>query len=100
MVFIPPEVLIGLPLEIGRLVLLSLNYKRALNRWAKKNRLAIRWMEERTIFKGPFFMEGGENAGVYRIQVQEKSGTTRMGFLKIEAAGALKKAMIDVRWDE
>jgi len=100
MPFVPPELIIGLPLSIAAHLLLNLKYRRAVNRWAKKNRFAIRWMEERTFFKGPFFWESAEDTNIYRIHVQDDTGATRQGFLKVRAAGVLKRTMIDVRWDE
>lgn len=93
---IPPE----LALEIGRLFILSVRYRRAIARWTKKNRPSLLAKEERTFFKGPFFWKCGEDANVYRITARDEAGVTREGFVKVESSSIRKTPEIDVRWDE
>ncbi len=72
----------------------------ALDRWAKEGGYRIVRRERRMYRKGPFFWGTGNCQIVYRIEVQDRHGTQKSGWVRIGSYWWPDPNRIDVRWDE
>jgi hypothetical protein len=71
----------------------------ALLRWAQERGYRILRQERRTFRRGPFFWGSSSYQIVYRIEVQDKQGTRRRGWVRIGKYTWPDPNQIDERWD-
>ena len=72
----------------------------ALEGWAEEGGYEIVRRQRRSFFKGPFFWGSSNNQIVYRIEVHDRGGMLKSGWVRIGSFWWPSVGRIDVRWDE
>lgn len=86
---------------IGRyLIFIRQDAPIALERWTKEAGYRIVRQERRILFTGPFFWNSSDYQIIYRINVQDPSGSAKSGWLRIGSYWWPLAAGVDVRWDD
>ncbi len=72
----------------------------AVDNWAERAGYRLLVKQRRNFFRGPFFWMTSNVQSVYRIEVQDRQGLRRSGWLRTGTYWWPSTEPIDVRWDE
>ena len=95
-----PAVILWL-ISAPRTYFLKLRCKKSFRRWWEKNGFEILAQESRRHWRGPFVWGPKEDYSVTRLEVRDRDGNTRTGFIRCgnHAAGLLGQHDVSVCWD-
>ena len=72
-----------------------------LTRWAQENGFTILERQQVVFYKGPFTLTSTRSQIVYRVTVQDNTGSTRSGWVRCGSWwGGLISNAAEVRWDK
>src|SRR4051812_31812213 len=98
--FVIPFLIVWLPFTVSYLKFLWLDAPSALERWAEEGGHRIVRRESRTWFRGPFSWNTRQSQVVYRVEVYNREGLARTGWVRIGGSWWPSADHIDVRWDD
>ncbi|GAA5495868.1 hypothetical protein Rhal01_02049 [Rubritalea halochordaticola] len=87
------------------IVIISLKWSRSraqtiLSNWAADSGVEILSRERRTFFRGPFFWSASKGQEVFYVQVRDRDGSTRSGWVRCGGwLLGLMSNQADVRWE-
>jgi hypothetical protein len=72
-----------------------------LQQWAQENGYRILSSEHRHLVRGPFFWTTSKGQTVYRVEIQDRDGRTRSGWVRCGSwMLGLLSDKVQVRWDD